>query len=109
MVKQGEIISLDFNPTKGREQKGYRPAIVISQSKYNEASKMVLLCPITNTIKKQKLRIQLDSRTKTTGDVLCEQVRNMDLTAREFKVVEQAPDEILVEVLEAVRTIIEKE
>ncbi|MDR1606391.1 MAG: type II toxin-antitoxin system PemK/MazF family toxin [Streptococcaceae bacterium] len=29
MVKQGDIILVDFNPSKGHEQKGYRPAIVL--------------------------------------------------------------------------------
>ena len=29
--KQGDIVFVDFNPTKGHEQKGYRPAIIVSK------------------------------------------------------------------------------
>ena len=33
--KQGDLVFLDFNPTKGHEQKGFRPAIVISNNVFN--------------------------------------------------------------------------
>jgi len=29
MIRQGDIVSLSFDPTKGHEQQGYRPAVVI--------------------------------------------------------------------------------
>jgi len=38
MVKQGDIIFVSFSPTKGREQSGERPALVISNTKYNQKS-----------------------------------------------------------------------
>ena len=45
--KQKDIVLLDFTPTKGHEQKGYRLAIVISNDTFNKNTKMVILCPIT--------------------------------------------------------------
>jgi len=49
MVKQGDIIWLDFNPQTGHEQSGRRPALVVSNESFNRFSKMAIVCPITNT------------------------------------------------------------
>ena len=105
-MKQGDIILVDFDPTKGREQAGYRPAVIISQTAYNERRDMAFICPITNTTKPLRFRILLDNRTQTQGDIICEQVRIIDLLARNCKVVEQLPKDLLNQVLEAVSVII---
>ncbi|MCL2604190.1 MAG: type II toxin-antitoxin system PemK/MazF family toxin [Defluviitaleaceae bacterium] len=105
-MKQGDIILLDFDPTKGREQSGYRPALVISQTLYNQKRDMALICPITANKKPLRLRVPLDERTQTQGDVICEQVRVIDLLARKCKAVEQIPKDILRKVLDAVTAII---
>lgn len=108
-MKQGDIIWLDFDPTKGREQAGYRPAVVISQTEFNEKRKMIIICPITNTVKDLRFHVHLDSRTTTTGDVICEQVRTIDTLVRKCKVVEQLPKDLLEKVLEAATVIISLE
>jgi len=105
-MKQGDIIWVDFDPTKGREQAGCRPAIIISQTVYNQKRNLAFVCPITNSIKPLRLRVLLDGRTKTQGDIICEQVRVIDLTARKCKIVEQLPKDLLKLVLETVSTII---
>ena len=105
-MKQGDIILVDFDPTKGREQAGYRPALVISQTAYNQKRELAFICPITGSTKPLRLRVLLDNRTQTQGDVICEQVRVIDLRARKCKVVEQLPKDLLKNVLEAVSAII---
>ena len=105
-MKQGDIILLDFDPTMGREQAGYRPAVVISQTAYNLKRDMVFVCPITSSTKSLRFRVLLDNRTKTQGDIICEQVRVIDLLARKCKVVERLPRDLLVRVLEAVSVIV---
>jgi len=108
-MKQGNIILIDFDPTKGREQAGYRPAVVISQTAFNERRNLVFVCPITTSTKSLRFRVLLDDRTQTQGDVICEQVRTIDLSARKCKIVEQLPLDLLAQVLEAVSVIIEQE
>jgi len=108
-MKQGDIIWLDFDPTKGREQAGYRPAVVISQTAYNQKRDMIFVCPITSTTKPLRFRVLLDDRTETQGDIICEQVRVIDLLARKCKVVEPLPKDLLKQVLEAVSVIISLE
>ena len=45
---RGDIVYLDFNPTKGHEQRGYRPALIMSPAAYSEKSSLALFCPITS-------------------------------------------------------------
>jgi len=106
MVKQGDIISVNFSPTKGQEQKGERPALVISNTKYNQTSGFALACPITSTTKLLNIRVPLDDRTKTKGDILCEQVRIIDLQERPHSVIESAPNDIFQKVYKVINAII---
>ncbi|MCL2633744.1 MAG: type II toxin-antitoxin system PemK/MazF family toxin [Oscillospiraceae bacterium] len=106
MVNQGDIISVNFAPTKGREQTGERPALVISNTKYNQKSGFVLACPITSTIRPMNIRVMLDERTQTQGDVLCEQVRIIDLRERPHRVIESLPADKLQEVYKVVNALI---
>ncbi|MCL2349945.1 MAG: type II toxin-antitoxin system PemK/MazF family toxin [Defluviitaleaceae bacterium] len=105
-MKQGDIILIDFDPTKGREQAGYRPALVISQTKFNKKRNLALICPITSNSKPLNFRVALDERTQIKGDILCEQVRTIDLLVRKHKFVESAPSDLLEKVLDAVSVII---
>jgi len=105
-MTQGDIVWVDFDPTKGREQAGHRPALVISQTEYNKIRNLAIICPITNNSKPLRFHVALDDRTQTQGDVICEQVRTIDLLARKCKVVEQIPKDKLENVLEAISTII---
>lgn len=107
MVKQGDIIKVNFNPQKGHEQAGYRPAVVISNDFFNAKTRLAIVCPITNTDNKFPLHIPLMGRTKTTGVILCEHVKTLDLTAREYSYVEKLPKDLLEEVIAVVFSEIE--
>ncbi len=102
MVKQGDIIFLNFNPQAGHEQAGYRPALVISNNVFNKRTGLAILCPITSKAKKYPLRVELDSSTKTKGFILCEHIKSLDIEARGYKVVEQVSKKILEEVINIV-------
>ena len=99
MVRQGDIIKLDFPPTVGHEQHGYRPGVVVSNDFVLTKTNMAYVAPITNTIRNTPLHVPLDNRTKTTGAILCEQMKAVDFQARHFIIVERLPDDILEEVL----------
>jgi len=99
MVKQGDIIRLDLSPVIGHEQSGYRPAVVVSNDFAISKTNVVYVAPITNAIRHFPLHVQLDDRTKTTGEILCEQVKAVDLEARQYTLVEHLPGDILESVL----------
>ncbi|MEL7078989.1 MAG: type II toxin-antitoxin system PemK/MazF family toxin [Cyanobacteria bacterium J06648_1] len=94
-VERGEIIRINLNPTSGRilkdtptdkQQGKARPCLVISNTKFNHRRKMVIVLPITNTIKpKIKTLVPLPDDLSVTGSVDTEQVRNLDLSGRWWK------------------------
>lgn len=108
MVRQGTIIKINFNPQAGHEQAGYRPAIVISNDIFNQKAKLSIVCPITNTNNHFPLHIPLDDRTKTTGVILCEHIKALDLNSRTYQEVEQLPKDILDKVIDVVYSEIEQ-
>ncbi|MBK5245251.1 MAG: type II toxin-antitoxin system PemK/MazF family toxin [Eubacteriaceae bacterium] len=109
MVSQGDIIKLDFNPQSGHEQAGYRPAVVISNNFFNSKVNLTIVCPITNTNRAFPLHIPLDSRTKTTGVVLCEHIKSIDLEARPYLFIEKIPNDLLIEIISVVFAEIERD
>jgi mRNA interferase MazF len=104
MVKQGDLIWLDFNPTLGSEQKGIRPALVVSNNSYNKRAKhLALVVPITSTKSNFPLHIDLDINSIIQGQIMCEQVKMIDLTARSYKLVEAISPLILDKVIKIIK------
>ena len=71
IFEQGDIVYLDFDPQSGHEQKGRRPALVISNNLFNRVSSLTMVCPITHTDRGHPFHLRLDERTKTDGVILC--------------------------------------
>jgi len=108
--KQGDIIKMDFNPTKGHEQQGRRPALVVSNASYNKFARGVaIVCPITNTDRGFPLQPKLDDRTTTSGVVMTDQIKALDLMERNPEFVEIMPDDILAEVCDIISGYTEKD
>ena len=105
--KQGDIVFLDFTPTKGHEQTGKRPAIVISNNIFNSNTKMVIVCPITSNDKYFPTHYKLEDTKKISGAVLCEHIRSIDYETRNLKYVEKASDNDLISVVTLMNACIE--
>lgn len=102
MVKQGDIIKVNINPQAGHERAGNRLALVITNDFFNQKANVTMVCPIISTDNQFPLHIPLDSRTETTGVVLCEYVKALDLKTRPCRVVEQIPKDLLEKVIDVV-------
>jgi mRNA interferase MazF len=85
---RGDIVWIDFDPTKGHEQRGRRPALVISPEKYNALSHRAIFCPITSKSKKYPFEVFFEGES-ITGAVLADQVRTMDFTKRNIEFIEK--------------------
>lgn len=103
MVKQGSIIKISFDPQLGHEQAGFRPAVVVSNTVFNEKTTLVLACPITNTVSNFPLHVRLDSRTAIKGEIMCEQIKALDLNARTYTLLEQLPHDLLLRTIEIIQ------
>ena len=97
--KQGDIVFVDFNPTKGHEQKGKRPAIVISNNAFNINTKMIIVCPITSNLKEYPTHYILEDSKRIYGSVLCEHIRSIDYEIRNVKFIEKASENDLLSVI----------
>lgn len=100
--EQGDIVLLEFDPQKGHEQKGNRPALIVSNNTYNKFTNMAMVCPITKTNRQFPLHIELDNRTKTCGVIMCEQVKALDVYARNITFFEKAPKDIINEAVDII-------
>lgn len=103
---RGDIIKLSFSPQVGREQAGFRPALVISPLAYNRKSHFILACLITNQIKGWKFEVILPSEMTTSGVILADQVRVLDWQARKAKFIEKATEKVVVESLAKLTTLV---
>lgn len=101
-LKQGDIIKLNFNPQSGHEQAGYRPALVVSNEVFHQKTNLVIVCPISNTSNNFPLHVKLDARTSTTGSILCQHIKSLDVVSRSYVFVEHLPEDILQEVFDII-------
>ena len=65
-MKQGEIWNVNLNPTKGSEQAGFRPALIISGNLMNEYMNVVIVIPLTTKVKEYKGNVVLEP-SKSNG------------------------------------------
>jgi len=108
-MKRGDIYLVSLDPTEGREQRGSRPVLVVSPAEFNEATKLPVICPITNGgdfARRIGFAVPVTG-IKTTGVVRCDQPRVLDLAARNARKVDTLPAPIMDEVLARLAPIFE--
>lgn len=108
-MNRGDIYRVSLDPTEGHEQQGYRPVLIVSPDAFNQATQLPVILPITNGgdfARRLGFAIPLVG-TKTTGIVRCDQPRVLDLAARQGRLVEALPEDLLDEVLARVVTLFE--
>jgi mRNA interferase ChpB len=109
-LERGDIFDVDLEPTKGREQRGQRPVMVVTTKEFNKRNPPIV-CPITGggaAARNAGFAVSLSGAgTKTDGVVLCNQPRVLDVDARNGKRVERAPEHVVDEVLAALQDIFE--
>lgn len=99
--ERGDIILVNFNPSVGHEQNGYRPGLVWTNKESQQVSGLVSLFPITSHDKGYPLHVNLNGRAgETKGVVMTDQIITIDLRARPTKLVSHASKEVMQEVEE---------
>ena len=97
--EKGDFIIATLDPRSAHEQKGRRPALVISNTLFNEHTGLAIVCPITNTDRNFPFHVKVSDESSLTGSVMVEQVKSIDFVSRKAKYVEKAPVNTLNEVL----------
>jgi mRNA interferase MazF len=78
----GDLIWTDFDPTKGREQAGRRPALVLSPITFTENTGLAVVCPITSRIRSFPTSVVLPPGMPIAGEILVSHIRSIDTQAR---------------------------
>src|SRR3989338_10571027 len=105
---RGDIVWVDFNPQRGHEQAGRRPALTISPQMYNKKAGLALMCPITSRIKDYPFEV-LVKQNKIQGAVLADQIQSLDWHERNARFIEKIDSILLESVQQKLLLLIAKE
>jgi mRNA interferase MazF len=97
--QKSDFITVSFDPQSGHEQKGRRPALVISNTLFNERTGLAIVCPLTSTDSGFPFHVAVTDTPNLSGFVMVEQVKSIDFHARRVRRIGRAPESILEEVL----------
>jgi mRNA interferase MazF len=95
--EKGDFVWLTFDPNIGREQKGHRPALVLSPVSYNRKTGLAVFCPVTSKIKGYPFEVRIKTN-KIDGVILSDQVKSLCWTERNCKYISKCPEVIFEEV-----------
>jgi len=80
-MRQGEIWYGDLNPTKGSEQSGFRPFVVLSGNLLNQHLPVIIVAPLTTKIKNYKgnpiLSPNKENGLKSESEILIFHIRSI--------------------------------
>lgn len=99
---RGDIVSVPLDPTIGHEQRGTRPALVLTTKAFNQLGD-VLVAPITqggDFARYAGFAVTLSGTgCKTQGVALVNKIRMLDLVARKARRIERAPQAVMDDAL----------
>jgi mRNA interferase MazF len=81
---RGDIVWINFTPQAGHEQRGKRPALILSPKIYNKKTSLCICLPITSKIKGYPFEVALPKNLPIEGVILSDQIKNLDFSAREI-------------------------
>ncbi len=106
---RGELWLIDFNPTVGREQAGMKPALIISDDRFNLGpSGLVVVLAVTSQDRGYPAHIRIDPKEtglKKTSFIMADQIRTVSKN-RLIRLVGSVTPEIITEAEKAVRRLL---
>jgi mRNA interferase MazF len=102
----GDLVWLTFDPQAGHEQRGRRPALIISPRAYNSKARLAIACPVTSHAKGYPFEVPLPPGGTISGVILADHIKNLDWQARRVVFETKAPAEVVVDVRERLRVLL---
>jgi mRNA interferase MazF len=102
----GDLVWLTFDPQAGHEQRGRRPALILSPRAYNAKARLAIACPITSHAKGYPFEVALPDDGTVTGVILADHLKHLDWNARGAVFAATAPPEVLTDVRERLRVLL---
>ena len=92
---RGDIVWLNFTPQAGHEQRGKRPALILSPKIYNEKTSLCIALPITSKIKGYPFEVTLPKNLPVEGVILSDQVKSLDFSVRDISFICKVPSSVV--------------
>ena len=113
--KRGDLVHLNFSPSAVHEMADRHYALVLSPLSYNRKSRMAVVCAITSRVRGWPFEVALPAGLlpekkgagAVTSVVVADAVRQVDYREREMEFVNEAPHEVVEEVLDKLLTVLE--
>ena len=102
---RGDVVWVTLDPQAGHEQKGRRPALVITPQSYNKKSSLALVCPITSQSKGYPFEVSIP-KLKSPSVVLTDQIKSIDWKARKVKKITNVSSKIIRQVQDIISLLI---
>jgi mRNA interferase MazF len=106
--ERGDIVWINFNLQAGHEQRGKRPALILSPKMYNEKTSLCLCLPITSKVKGYPFEVSIPPQLPIEGVILSDQIKNLDFTAREITFICKLPSPTIQSVQKNILALIEE-
>lgn len=97
-----------MDPQAGHEQKGIRPALVLSPENYNRKTGLAIFCPITSQAKGYPFEVEIPAGLKIKGVILSDQIKNLDWKARKVSFICKVDNAVLEDVQAKIVTLIDE-
>jgi mRNA interferase MazF len=62
-IRRGDVVWADMSPTVGREQRGHRPYLVLSDERFHDRRQLVLAVPMTSKKRPWPTRVQIADKS----------------------------------------------
>lgn len=103
----GDLIWLTFDPQAGHEQRGRRPALVLTPRIYNQKARLALACPVTTRAKGYPFEVPLPTGGTIDGVVLSDHLKSLDWSERRSVFAGKAPPDVVTDVRERIRALLQ--
>ena len=109
---RGDILHLAFDPASGREMKGNHFCLVVSPRAFNARFKLAMVCPVSGGAAEAArsagfLVSLMGHGLRTDGQIHAHQIKSLDWASRQATLVERVPEQLVQEVLECLRSVLE--
>ena len=96
---RGDFVWITLNPTAGHEQRGRRPALVLSPKSYNRKVGLCVICPATRHKKGYAFEVEVQNPDGTTSVILSDHLRSVDWQQRQAQLIHRVDDDVLANVV----------
>ena len=102
----GDIVFMDFDHQVGREQAKRRPALILTDLRYNRASGLAVVCPLTSKRKPYPFSLPI-TVGGVEGAVLVDQLKSMDWSGRGAEFHSKAPASTITKVRQYIAVLLQ--